>query len=163
MKRRSLAAFAAISLLLAACGDDDADPAGAAVTEPAADATTPPADATTPPADAGGGGRDDYADPVGAPSAPATDAPAADDAGAGAEIVISEFEFSEGITVPVGTTVIVRNEDSAGHTVTADDGSFDSGRIDGGSTGEVTFTAAGTFTFHCEVHPGMTGTITVTA
>ncbi len=156
MKRRSLAAVAAISLLLAACGDDDAEPAGAAVTEPAAGATTPPTDAT-------GDGRGDYADPVGETSAPATDAPTGDDAGGGAEIVISEFAFSEGITVPVGTTVIVRNEDSAGHTVTADDGSFDSGRIDGGSTSEVTFTAAGTFTFHCEVHPAMSGTITVTA
>lgn len=156
MKRRSLAAVAAISLLLAACGDDDAEPAGAAVTDPAGDATTPPADDT-------GGGRGDYADPVAETPAPATDAPAGDDAGGGAEIVISGFEFSEGITVPVGTTVIVRNDDSAGHTLTADDGSFDSGRIDGGSTGEVTFTAAGTFTFHCEVHPSMSGTITVTA
>ena len=156
LKRRSLVAFAAISLLLAACGDDDAEPAGAAATEPAAAATNPPAAA-------GGGGRGDYADPVGATSAPATDAPAGDDAVGGAEIVISGFEFSEGITVPVGTTVIVRNDDSAGHTVTADDGSFDSGRIDGGSTGEITFTAAGTFTFHCELHPAMSGTITVTA
>jgi plastocyanin len=163
MKRRSLAAVAALSLVLAACGDDDAEPAGAAVTEPAAGAavTEPAADATTPPA--GGGGRGDYADPVDETPAPATDAPAGDDAGGGAEIVISGFEFSEGITVPVGTTVIVRNDDSVAHTVTADDGSFDSGRIDGGSTGEVTLTAAGTFTFHCELHPAMSGTITVTA
>ena len=86
-----------------------------------------------------------------------------DAAGTGAEIVISGFAFSEDLTVPVGTTVVVRNDDSAGHTWTADDGAFDSGFIDAGGTFEFTFTEAGTFTFHCEVHPAMTGTITVTA
>ena len=64
---------------------------------------------------------------------------------------------------PVGTTVIIRNDDSAGHTCTSDDGAFDSGSIDGGGTFEFTFTEAGTFAFHCKVHPAMTGTITVTA
>ena len=148
MKRRSLAAVAAISLVLAACGDDD-DASGAAVTEPAAaDATTPAADTTTPAADA-------------ADAPDGTDAPAA--ASTGAEIVISDFAFSEDITVPVGTTVIVRNDDSAGHTWTADDGAFDSGFIDAGATFEFTFTEAGTFAFHCDVHPSMKGTITVTA
>ncbi len=153
MKRGSIAALAAISLLLAACGDDDTESSGAAATEPAA------ADATSPPADAGTGGL--YGSD-GDTSPPATEAPA-DDAGGAAEIVISDFSFSEDITVPVGTTVVVRNDDSAGHTWTADDGSFDSGLIDGGGTFEFTFTEAGTFAFHCEVHPAMTGTITVTA
>ena len=133
MKRRSFAAFAAISLLLAACGDDSDEPSGA--TDPAADATTAPSEAPS-----------------------GTDAPAAD----GAEIVISGFAFSEGITVAAGTTVVVRNDDGSTHTLTADDGSFDTGSIDAGSTGEITLAAAGTFTFHCEVHPSMTGSITVT-
>jgi plastocyanin len=168
LKRRSLAALAAISLLLAACGDDSDESSGAPATDaPAADATTPPTDAT-------GGGRGDYGPSEDGTSAPATDAPATDapatdapatdaPAAGGAEIVISGFAFSEDITVPVGTTVIVRNDDGAGHTFTADDGAFDTGVIDGGGTAEVTLTEAGTFAFHCELHPSMSGTITVTA
>ena len=156
LKRGSLAAVAAISLLLAACGDDDTESSGAAATEPAA------ADATSPPAETTGAGRGDYGPAESEASPPATEAPAGDAAGA-AEIVISGFAFSEDLTVPVGTTVVVRNDDSAGHTWTADDGAFDSGFIDAGGTFEFTFTEAGTFTFHCEVHPAMTGTITVTA
>ena len=158
MKRGSLAAFAAISLLLAACGDDDTESSGAASTEPAA------ADATSPPADTTAGGRSgDYGPAESEASPPATEAPSGDAAAGDAEIVISGFAFSEDITVPVGTTVVVRNDDSAGHTWTADDGAFDSGFIDGGGTFEFTFTEAGTFAFHCEVHPSMTGTVTVTA
>ena len=121
----------------------------------AADATSPPADTT------GGGATASTARPRA--SQPAGDRrPGRRPAAGAAEIVISEFAFSEDITVPVGTTVVVRNDDSAGHTWTADDGAFDSGNIDGGGTFEFTFTEAGTFAFHCEMHPAMTGTITVT-
>jgi plastocyanin len=154
-KRRSLAAVAAISLLFAACGDDDTESSGAAATDEAA------AEATSPPAATTGGGRGDYGPSETEAAAPATEAPG-DDAAASSEIVISGFAFSEDITVPVGTTVVVRNDDSAPHTWTADDGAFDSGNIDGGGTFEFTFTEAGTFAFHCNVHPSMTGTITVT-
>lgn len=154
MKHRSLAAVAAITLVLAACGDDDSE-SGAAATEPAAEATTAPA-ATT------GAGRGDYGPSETA--APATDAAGGGDAAAGgAEIVISGFAFGPDITVPVGTTVTVRNDDSDTHTWTADDGAFGSGSIEGGGTFEFTFSEAGTYTFHCEIHPSMTGTITVTA
>jgi plastocyanin len=155
-KRRSLAAVAAISLLLAACGDDDTESSGTAATDEAA------AEATSPPAATTGGGRGDYGPSETEAAAPATEAPSGDEAAGGAEIVISGFAFSEDITVPVGTTVVVRNDDSAPHTWTADDGAFDSGNIDGGGTFEFTFTEAGTFAFHCNVHPSMTGTITVT-
>jgi plastocyanin len=157
MKRGSLAAVAAISLLLAACGDDDEESSsGAAATDPAAAETSPAADTT-------GGGRGDYGPAETEASAPATEASSGDAAAGDAEIVISGFAFSEDITVPVGTTVVVRNDDGAGHTWTSDDGVFDSGFIDGGDTFEFTFTEAGTFAFHCEVHPTMTGTVTVTA
>jgi hypothetical protein len=49
------------------------------------------------------------------------------------------------------------------HTVSADDGSFDSGRLDPGETFSHTFTEPGTFSYHCGFHPEMLGTITVTA
>jgi hypothetical protein len=46
--------------------------------------------------------------------------------------------------------------------VTADNGAFDSGRLASGSTFSQTFDTADTFTYHCEIHPQMTGTIVVT-
>ena len=54
------------------------------------------------------------------------------------------------------------NSGAATHTVTADNGAFDSGRLASGATFSQTFDTAGTFTYHCEIHPQMTGTIVVT-
>jgi plastocyanin len=82
--------------------------------------------------------------------------------GDGATIKIFEFSFGEPITVSAGTTVTVRNDDGVGHTWTADDGSFDSGTLGPGDTFEQTFDEPGTFAFHCNIHPSMTGTLTVT-
>ena len=50
---------------------------------------------------------------------------------------------------------------SAQHTVTADDGSFDGGPLATGATFSQTFSTAGTFSYHCKIHPSMTATITV--
>jgi plastocyanin len=66
------------------------------------------------------------------------------------------------LTVKAGTTVEWTNTGSHQHTVTADDGSFDSGFLNGGATFSQTFASAGTFAFHCNVHSSMHGTITVT-
>jgi plastocyanin len=52
------------------------------------------------------------------------------------------------------------NNDSIGHTVTADDGSFNS-PVDPGKTFSFTFTKAGTYTYHCSIHPTMKATIVV--
>jgi hypothetical protein len=46
--------------------------------------------------------------------------------------------------------------------VTADGGAFDSGNLATGQTFSQTFSAAGTFAYHCNIHPQMTGTVTVT-
>lgn len=67
------------------------------------------------------------------------------------------------LTVSVGDTITWTNDDAASHTVTADDGSFDTGRLGRGASGAHTFTAAGTFAYHCAIHPSMTGTVTVVA
>ena len=79
-------------------------------------------------------------------------------------ITISNFTFSAA-TVKAGATVTVDNTQSGvTHTVTADNGEFDTGNVDGGST--KTFTAPskpGTYKFHCNVHASMHGTLTVTA
>jgi hypothetical protein len=45
--------------------------------------------------------------------------------------------------------------------VTSDTGLFDSGTLNVGNTFSFTFTQAGTFTYHCNIHPMMTGAIVV--
>ncbi len=74
------------------------------------------------------------------------------------EIVDGAFEPAA-TTAPVGTTVTWINRDSVAHTVTADDGSFASDPIDPGRTFSVESAAA--VTYHCAIHPVMTGTIGV--
>ena len=48
------------------------------------------------------------------------------------------------------------------HTVTADDGSVDSGPLAPGASFSQVFPAAGLFTYHCTIHPQMTGAVTIT-
>jgi plastocyanin len=52
-------------------------------------------------------------------------------------------------------------DDSAQHSVTSDDGKFDSGLQGKGSTFDQKFTSAGTYKYHCSVHPQMLGQVTV--
>ena len=77
-------------------------------------------------------------------------------------IGIDNFAFTpDNATTAVGTTITWTNDQKFVHTVTADDGSFDSGDMAAGATFEQTFDATGTFTYHCSSHSNMTGTITV--
>jgi plastocyanin len=79
------------------------------------------------------------------------------------EIKIASFAFDpSSVTVKVGATVKWTNEDSASHTITADDGSWDSGSLGKGKSFSQVFTQAGTFTYHCTIHPSMKGTVVVT-
>ena len=69
------------------------------------------------------------------------------------------------LSVKMGDTVTWTNDESIGHDVTADDGSFKSGAPGGlkqGDTFEHAFDKAGSFAYNCTVHPNMTGTIEVT-
>ena len=80
----------------------------------------------------------------------------------GSAVSIASFKFEPAtLTISVGTTVTWTNNDSASHTVTADDGSFKSGTLGKGGTFSQTFATAGTFAYHCNFHSSMTGTITV--
>ncbi|MFN2507016.1 MAG: cupredoxin domain-containing protein [Acidimicrobiales bacterium] len=75
--------------------------------------------------------------------------------GGGSTVLISNFEFSpEVVQAKVGDTITVENRDSAEHTVTAADNSFDTGRF---ASAERTFTVtkAGRFEYACNVHPYM--------
>src|SRR5215212_7184621 len=78
------------------------------------------------------------------------------------EVQVVDFAFEPGtVPVPVGATVTWTNTGNRPHTVTADDGSFDSGRLDPGEQFSQTFDQTGTFTYHCGFHPEMQGSIVV--
>jgi plastocyanin len=96
-------------------------------------------------------------------TAPAANTPASAPAGTEVKVQIANFAFSPStLDIKVGTTVTWTNEDSAPHTVTANDGSFASNDLNQGASFSFTFTTAGTYAYHCGVHPGMKATITVT-
>lgn len=77
-------------------------------------------------------------------------------------VEIANFAYSQAtLTVKVGDTVTWTNQDSAGHSATADDNSFDTGVLAQGKSGIITFSKPGTYTYHCSVHPTMKGTIIV--
>ncbi len=76
------------------------------------------------------------------------------------QVAIEGFAFTPAsFQVKPGDTVIFVNADSAPHTATADDGAFDTGRIDPGQSAEVTI-PAGSHPYHCQFHPGMKGVAT---
>ena len=66
------------------------------------------------------------------------------------------------LSVTSGTTVTWVNNDGIAHTVTADDGTFDSGSIAPGNSFTHTFNSVVTVNYHCSIHPMMTGAVTVT-
>jgi plastocyanin len=75
-------------------------------------------------------------------------------------VLFQEFSPSA-IDAIAGDTINWSNVSERTHTVTADDGSFDSGELPGGNTFAVTTGAAGTIAYHCTIHAGMAGTIDV--
>ena len=65
------------------------------------------------------------------------------------------------LEIAVGTTVRWTNNDPLVHTITADDGSWDSGPIEPGKSWSHTFTQPGEYAFHCTPHPFMKALIVV--
>lgn len=75
---------------------------------------------------------------------------------------IDSYTFVPGtITVPVNTSVTWKNDDQVWHTVTADGGAFSSGTMVQGESFSRNFSTAGTFDYHCGLHPGMRGSVVV--
>jgi plastocyanin len=79
-------------------------------------------------------------------------------------IRIAEFLYDpDPATVKAGVKVAVTNADDAPHTLTEKGGSpsFDSDTIKGKASGSVTFSKPGTYSYYCQFHPTMAGTVTV--
>jgi plastocyanin len=67
------------------------------------------------------------------------------------------------VTIASGDSVAWANNDLAIHRIVLDDGTYDSGDINPGSTSSATAALTASGAYHCIIHPSMTGTITVSA
>ncbi len=82
-------------------------------------------------------------------------------AAAQTEVAIANNAFDpSSVTVAVGAIVSWTNNDSTDHTVTFD-ASPDCDRVLGGESIASTFNAAGSYAYHCRIHPSMKGTVVV--
>ncbi len=141
-RRTSTLALALLALTVTGCGssDDDGDNSG----------NTTESTATT----------EDNASKPGGVSAPAPSG----DAARAEKVSIVEFTYSpDPVVIEEGGKVIWVNRDSAPHTATADDGSFDTGTIETDKLKSESFKQPGTYTYFCEIHPDMHGTVEVVA
>lgn len=78
------------------------------------------------------------------------------------EVIISNLSFQPASqTLGKGSIIVWRNQDTVSHTVTAGDGSFNSGPIVAGDTFEQRFDKVKTYAYSCSIHPQMKGTIIV--
>ena len=126
----------AFTVVLAACGGSGADDDAAATSNPAS-TTSRPASSTS--------STQPEAKPV-----------------EGDSVEVQDFSFHpEKLLVSVGTTVTWTNKDPATHTASADDGLFDTKSMQPGTSHTFTFERAGTFAYHCNIHPTMTAAIIV--
>jgi len=138
MKFKTLFAPALIALAfgLSACGGGD-DSDTSTVAESATDAAPDSSGKANPPAPSGKAARAE-------------------------KVEIVDFAYDpDPVTVQVGGKVIWLNQDSAPHTATAEDGSFDTGTLEEGKLKSETFKQAGTYAYICEIHPDMHGTVEV--
>ena len=84
------------------------------------------------------------------------------EASATTEVDIANFEYvPETVSVSAGDMVTWTNSDEAPHTATADDEAFDTGDLDRGDEGEVTFDTPGSYPYYCRFHAFMKGTVEV--
>jgi len=132
-------------LALGACGDDDDS-------EP----TTPgsgEATATSPAEEPEPGNGSESGGNAPAPSGEAVRSE---------KVEIVDFAYDpDPVTIQAGGKVIWLNRDSAPHTATADDGSFDTGTLEEGKLKSESFKQPGEYPYFCEIHPSMRGTVEV--
>jgi plastocyanin len=157
--RTILVLLAAGALLAAGCaGDSGGQEAAGATATTATPATTASGDGAT-----GGGGRGGYGRGGYGDQPATTGGPARASDGDGGGVRIAGFAFApRTVSARVGQKITWENQDAgATHTVTALDGSFRSGQLEQGDEFSHVFRRAGTFAYHCSVHPAMRGTVKV--
>lgn len=146
MKRVStIAAIAASGVIavsgLTACGSSGTSDSGPASASEPASPTPTPSRASSP--------------------GTATSSPGGASSEAPATITIKDFTYKTSGTVKAGSTVMITNQDTEAHTVTADSkGGFDV-KIEPGKTATLTAPGAGNYKYHCTYHADMHGTLTV--
>lgn len=95
--------------------------------------------------------------------APSSSTPSAGGSAGGGDVKIniSDFKFKpDTVTVKAGSSITWVNEDAAPHTATAKDG-FDTGTLKKGDSKAVTVSKPGSFSYVCQFHAFMTGTVVV--
>ena len=96
--------------------------------------------------------------PSSAPASQAAAAPVTSNS-----VAIHNFAFGpQVVSVKAGTTVHWMNHDTEAHTVTSNTGAFGSSVLQPGDGYSFTFTKPGTYSYHCTIHPFMTGKVVVT-
>jgi plastocyanin len=142
----TLTLLAAAGVLAAGCGGNTSGSGGYGAGG-GSPATTAAPSATG----SGGGGAYGGAPTTSGPGTPAS----------GTAVAIDNFAFSPAtLNAKVGQKVTWTNKQGVAHTVTADAGAFNH-PMPSGATFSFTFTKAGTFAYHCTIHPSMHGTIVV--
>ena len=88
----------------------------------------------------------------------ATKAPLSDNVA----IAISNYSYRPPtITVLAGTKVTFTNDDQTSHTATSTDPAFDTGTVKPGHGASLVFNRPGTYTYYCQFHAFMHGTLIV--
>ena len=99
--------------------------------------------------------------PTPAPTPPATSISATVSIPIGASSLGSRAYVPTPVTIAPGGTVRWTNDDTISHTSTSNSAVWNSGNVVPGAHFDVTFPTAGTFAYHCTIHPGMVGTVVV--
>jgi amicyanin len=82
---------------------------------------------------------------------------------AGTQVLIKNFAFSPAeLKIKVGETVLWVNQDAAPHKLESDSGTeINSETLSNAQTYSHTFQTAGTYAYHCSIHPSMKASVTV--
>jgi plastocyanin len=98
---------------------------------------------------------------VGTRAAEGPSTPTAARAGANT-VVIKDFAFNPPkLSVARGTILKVSNADGTTHTLSARDGSFNTGDLSGGKKATIALEQSGRFSYYCKIHDSMTGSLVV--
>jgi plastocyanin len=144
MRRLAFIPAFVIAFLVAACSGGSASPSASsgAPASPAGGAASAAASsgASTPASGGTSGGAACAAAPAGATAV--------------VTVTVKDFKFSpQPVQAKVGDVIVWSNQDSAPHSATLDDGTCDTKTINSGAQAGLVFSAPGTYTYHCAIHP----------